>query len=275
MGAPRGSFNPRDSAKLRPWLIYLVVDPTTGPTNHPRGTVFYVGSRLDLAEPVDVRDLTAPESIPAAEAPARDRLQALVDDGVDVILEFVADTLSYGLRGVESTLGHTIGTLVAAMHPRPLNVRNRGILWDASLAMKVADPTPVDLPAEAIIHRSRGRVPLAELALMSQDAVFDAEVAAVEGLRHTARTAKTLADAGPMPLLFNTGGLAEPHYKLPVGFVLGAWMVKSIDPDPEREGWWQVTRDDDVEASAALQRHYVHRVVDTRSSSPEPGIRLL
>lgn len=268
-------IDPRDTPKLLPWLIYLLIDPTTEPTNHPRGTVFYVGNRLDLTEPVDVRELTEPESIPAEEEPARNRLRGLIDDGVDVIIEVISDSHSYGLKGVEKTLRQTIGALTATLYPRPLNVRDKGILWGADIAQAVGDRARLEVPPNAILHRSRRIVPLAELVLMSQEEVFAAGVATVRGLQHTPATAATLKASGPRPLLFLVGGHARPAYKVPIGFVLGAWMVDAIVPVPGEDDLWQVVRSGDTDATAALQRHYVHRVVNAKSSAPGPDVLLL
>lgn len=257
-----------ETPKRYPWLVYLLVDPTTTPTNHPQGTVFYVGNRLDLAryEPLDMRDLLAPESIPEDEAPARERLQALVDEGVDVVIQVVTDSVNYGPRSLEVTQAQTIGAIVATMHPRPLNTRANGILWSADLAQRVSDAVELDLPVDAILARTRGEAPLAELATMTQDDLFQASIAQVPGMRHTPTTAATLRESGPRPLLLVVGGHRRPYYKLPAGFVLGAWMVESIEPDPDQPDTWRVTRADDLEETLALQRHFVHRVVEYNSA---------
>ena len=73
----------------RPSRIYLLIDSSTGPTNHPLGTIFYVGLRSDLPEPVYLREATEPESLPEAEVAARARLGHLNREGVRVIVEVV------------------------------------------------------------------------------------------------------------------------------------------------------------------------------------------
>ena len=74
-----------------PWRIYLLIDSSTGPTNHPLGTIFYVGLRSDLPEPVYLREATEPESLPEAEVAARARLGHLNREGVRVIVEVVPE----------------------------------------------------------------------------------------------------------------------------------------------------------------------------------------
>ena len=65
-----------------PWRTYLLIDPTTGPSNHALGTIFYVGLRHELPQPVDLREATAPESLPEGETKARERLEHLNREGV-------------------------------------------------------------------------------------------------------------------------------------------------------------------------------------------------
>lgn len=75
------------------WLAHLVVDPSWEPTSHPQGEVVYVGLSVtgrDLAEAGD------PRSLPDYEAPARQRLQEIIDRGRATVIEVLADRPAAG-----------------------------------------------------------------------------------------------------------------------------------------------------------------------------------
>ncbi|ROR74422.1 hypothetical protein EDD31_2838 [Bogoriella caseilytica] len=81
------------------WRLYLLIDPTTGPTNHARGTVFYVGYR---ARPNhgDLDHLARPESLPRVDREARDKLVELRAAGVAPVVEVLVEN-DEAVRGAE------------------------------------------------------------------------------------------------------------------------------------------------------------------------------
>ena len=105
-------------------MLYLLIDPSTMPTNHAEGTVFYVGSWSDTtSDSGGVRamlDLALPEALPKnAPAGVAERLAALWEVGVAPLVR----VLSFG--GPEQ-VGELDGPRLAwlwasALRPRPLN----------------------------------------------------------------------------------------------------------------------------------------------------------
>lgn len=105
-------------------LLYLLVDPTTGPTNHDEGTVLYVGSREDgtrrtqgVANLLDLNAVEAlPDSVPEAVV---ERVAALWAVGVAPLVRVV----SFGGPAQAEVLdGPRLAALWATrLRPRPLN----------------------------------------------------------------------------------------------------------------------------------------------------------
>lgn len=106
-------------------LLYLLVDPTTGATNHDEGTVFYVGSVEDgfrrTGAVADLLDLNAIEALPdSAPGSVVERVEALWRLGVAPLVRVV----SFGGPGQAEVLdGPRLASLWAArLQPRPLNL---------------------------------------------------------------------------------------------------------------------------------------------------------
>lgn len=191
-----------------PWRIFLLIDPSTGPSNHPLGTIFYVGLRSELPEPVDLRDATQPQALPDEEVAARKRLAQLNAEGVRVLVEVIPEV--WQERSQPPGLPRVVGTLCATLHPAPLNVRHTGIRWPGSLAQKVESASEVPLPETgAILRRHQGSVPVATLPLLDPDTLFQQQVEFVEGRTSPREVSNRLLADGPMPLLLVAEGRTE------------------------------------------------------------------
>lgn len=248
------------SPKAVPWRIYLLIDPTTGPTNHPLGTVFYVGLRHELPEPVDLREVTQPEALTAEETAARERLERLNTEGVRVLVEVIPE--QWRETSNPPGLPRVVGTLCATLHPAPLNVRHAGFRWPGALAQTVESAREVPVPeGGVIIRRHQGGVPVATLPLLDPDTLFQQQVEFVEGRTSPREVSNRLLADGPMPLLLVAEGRTERGV-LPSNFVIGAWMVERIEPVDEERLRWRVVRADDAETEGALRRRYLNHLVD-------------
>ena len=244
-----------------PWRIYLLIDSSTGPTNHPLGTIFYVGLRSDLPEPVYLREATEPESLPEAEVAARARLGHLNREGVRVIVEVVPEQWQEPAR--PPGLPRVVGTLCAALHPAPLNERYQAVRWPASLAQTVEKMDQVALPESgAIVRNHQGSVPVATLPLLDPDELFEKHVEFVEGRTSPRSVSNELAAVGPLPLFLVTEGRRDRGV-IPGDFVLGVWMIERIEPMDEERRNWRVIRADDPELEGALRRRYLHHLLQT------------
>lgn len=244
-----------------PWRIYLLIDSSTGPTNHPLGTVFYVGLRSELPEPVDLREATQPESLPEEEETARERLARLNAEGARVIVEVIPE--QWRERSGPPGLPRVVGTLCATLHPAPLNIRHAAVRWPGSLAQMVERARRVELPeGGAIIRRHRGSVPVATLPLLDPDTLFTEQVEFVEGRNSPREVSNRLADGGPLPLFLVAEGKTERGV-IPGDFVLGAWMIERIEPVDEERIKWRVVRADDPATEGALRRRYLHQLIGT------------
>lgn len=244
-----------------PWRIYLLIDSNTGPTNHPLGTIFYVGLRSDLPEPVDLREAAEPESLPEAEVAARARLGHLNREGVRVIVEVVPE--QWQERARPPGLPRVVGTLCAALHPAPLNERYQAVRWPASLAQTVEKMDQVALPESgAIVRNHQGSVPVATLPLLDPDELFEKHVEFVEGRTSPRSVSNELAAVGPLPLFLVTEGRRDRGV-IPGDFVLGVWMIERIEPLDEERRNWRVVRADDPELEGALRRRYLHHLIQT------------
>ena len=125
-----------------PWRTYLLIDPTTGPSNHALGTIFYVGLRHELPQPVDLREATAPESLPEGETKARERLEHLNREGGRVIVEVVPEQ---GWSSADS--GHPLnapGSMASATHTpstNPPGITPRPVLPSATSSSGSGPPS--------------------------------------------------------------------------------------------------------------------------------------
>ncbi|WP_312721213.1 hypothetical protein [Mobilicoccus sp.] len=243
-----------------PWRIFLLIDPSTRPTNHPLGMIFYVGLRDELPQPVDLREATEPQALPAEETPARERLERLNSEGIRVLVEVIPEQWQESAR--PPGLPRVVGTLCATLHPAPLNVRHAGVRWPGALAQKVESAREVPVPdGGVIIRRHQGSVPVATLPLLDPDDLFEQQVEFVEGRNSPREVSNRLADGGPLPLFLVAEGRTERGV-LPSNFVLGAWMIERIEPVDEERLRWRVVRADDGETEGALRRRYLHHLVD-------------
>lgn len=250
------------SRQAVPWRIYLLIDPSTKPTNHPLGTIFYVGLRSELPQPVDLREAVQWQSLPEDEGPARDRLTRLTQEGARVLVEVVPEQ---DWPNTQGGIDRTVAALCSALHPAPLNVRHRGLRWPASLAQLVENPPTAPLPeGGAIIRRHQGEVRVAELPLLEQDALFREHVEFVEGTTSPRTIANRVDEGGPLPLLLVAQGRRQRGV-LPSNFVLGAWMVERIAQVTERR--WRVVRAEGQQTEAALRRRYLGTVIDPREDA--------
>lgn len=72
----------------------MLIDPTTEPTSHLRGTVFYVGvapakKSREGAKGLRSIDLTGIQMLPAYEKAARERIEALASQGMQPLVEAI------------------------------------------------------------------------------------------------------------------------------------------------------------------------------------------
>lgn len=245
-----------------PWRIYLLIDTSTKPTNHALGTIFYVGSRADLSNPVDLREATQWQSLPKDEAPARERLERLNREGVRVLVEVIPEQDWPRSQGTE--LARTIGTLCATLHPAPLNERLKSVRWTGTLAQTVESAEVMRLPeGGAIVRLHKGPTHVAQLPLMEAEDLFRESLALVEGRTALRAAARALRDGGPLPLLLVAEGRTGRGV-LPGGFVLGVWVAEAVEATNNEQTAWTVRRHDDPESVAALRRRYLHQRVDLR-----------
>ncbi|WP_143553875.1 hypothetical protein [Serinicoccus sp. CNJ-927] len=250
--------------KAVPWRIYLLIDPTTEPTNHALGTIFYVGLREKLPEPVDLSEAVQWQSLPDKEWQARDHLKRLTTEGVRVVVEVIPEQDWSQSRGW--ALGRTLGSICAVLDPAPLNIAHRSIRWPASLARTVETARVVPLPENgAILRLHKGETHVAELPLLDADSLFEEAVEVVEGKTSPRTIGNRLREGGPLPLVLTADGRTGRGV-LPGGFVLGVWMVSSVEPLSEERTRWRVIRGGDAEREGALRRRYLHQLVDLRDS---------
>lgn len=120
----------RRQARSSWMLLYLLVDPTTGPTNHGEGTIFYVGSRADgsrrTSAVADLLDLNAVEALPGSVPEAVvERVAALWAMGVAPLVR----VLSFGGPAQGEVLdGPRLAALWATrLKPRPFTVLSEGV----------------------------------------------------------------------------------------------------------------------------------------------------
>lgn len=251
-----------------PWRIYLLIDPTTAPTNHALGTIFYVGNRADLPDPVDLRDATEARSLPEPEARARKHLEHLNRQGVRVLVEVIPEQ-----QGPNTPFGQDkiIATLCAVLHPAPLNEQHRSVRWSSELGQIVEQGKTLPLPEDgAVLRLHKGARPITELPLLDEETLFQENLVAIEGRTAPRSVAKALEDSGPLPLLLVAEGRVG-RAVVPGGFVLGVWLAESVEPINEDESEWRVTLHDDPETLGALRRRYLHQRVDLRDPA---GIKL-
>lgn len=243
-----------------PWRIYLLIDTSTKATNHPFGTIFYVGNRQDLPEPVDLREASEPESLPEDETRARKHLKYLNAQGVRVLVEVIPEQ---HVLNAPRGLDRAVVALCAALHPPPLNERYQSVRWPGSLAQTVERPEQVALPESgALLRRHQGTVAVATLPLLDPEELFEQHVEIVEGRTSPQRASNELAAGGPLPLFLVTEGRRERGV-IQGDFVLGVWMIRSIEPVNEERTVWRVVRAHDPETEGALRRRYLHHLVQT------------
>lgn len=246
-----------------PWHIYLLIDPSTGPGNHALGTIFYVGLRSDLPEPVDLREVTEPQSLPEAEVATRERLERLNREGVRVLVEVIPE--QWHERTNPPGLPRVVGTLCATLHPAPLNERHKAVRWPASFVQTIERAEEMPLPeGGVIIRRHQERVPIAALSVLDPDELFEQQVALVEGRASPRDVSNRLHEDDPVPLFLVSDGRRERGVT-PSNFVLGVWLVQSIEAVDSELTKWRVVRADDPETEGALRRRYLHQRVDLRS----------
>ncbi len=240
-----------------PWRIYLLIDTSTKATNHPLGTIFYVGNRQDLPEPVDLREASEPESLPEGETRAREHLKHLHRQGVRVIVEVIPEQHNVTPGGLDRTLV----SLCAALHPAPLNERHEAVRWPGSLVQTVERAQFVPLPEDgAILRTHTGPTPIAQLPVLDEQSLFGENLAVIEGSTAPKTVAKALREGGPLPLLLVADGRSGRGV-IPGGFVFGVWVAEAIEPINEGQTRWRVLLHDDPEMVGALRRRYLHQRV--------------
>lgn len=240
-----------------PWRIYLLIDSSTGPINHPFGTIFYVGNRQDLPEPVDLREVTEAQSLPEEEVAARERLERLNREGIRVIVEVIPEQHNVTPGGLDRALM----SLCAALHPAPLNERHEAVRWPGSLVQTVERAQFVPLPEDgAILRTHTGPTPIAQLPVLDEQSLFEESLAVIEGSTAPKTVAKALREGGPLPLLLVADGRSGRGV-IPGGFVFGVWVAEAIEPINEGQTRWRVLLHDDPEMVGALRRRYLHQRV--------------
>lgn len=242
----------RDPQHYPRWRVYLLVDPTTPPTNHSLGTVFYVGLRDHLPEPADLRDAADPESLPKAEVPARERLQSLIDQGVRPVVEVITGAVRHGLESQSFVR--------ATLDPPPLNVGpTSGIKrLPGDLIRAVSSAREVALPDEGAVLQPVLQLPAEQYWAMGEDELFRTYVETFTG--RSRFQALDRGQEGPLPILLTTRDSTD-HLVFPSGFVLGVWLISGFEPLNAERSQWRVILSDDHAHLAALRRRYLHQVI--------------
>jgi len=256
-------------------LLYLLIDPTTGPTNHSQGTVFYVGWAQDTVglpgAARELLDLGAPEAVPAtAPVAVVERVKALWAAGLAPVVRI----MTFGGPGqLEDLDGARLAQgWAASLSPRPWSVgrdlpppkrvvdaESRQLLRHADLTREWAvedyvtlrDPRPVVLPTEAPVlvaaldlnHHSWSDVapPGIEMSRRPPVRWWDLE----RQRRTTAlwRWVTSLKEDPLLVLVVRRRSAAEELF--PVGLVVGVWSGRvrpdwprysSVAVDPEPTG---------------------------------------
>ena len=234
-------------------LLYLLIDPTTGPTNHSQGTVFYVGWAHDTVglpgAARELLDLGAPEAVPAtAPVAVVERVKALWAAGLVPVIRIV----TFGGPGQLEDLdgARLAGGWAASLSPRPRSVgrdlpppkrvvdaESRQLLRHADLAREWAvedyvtlrDPRPVVLPTEVPVLMAGLNLKQYSWSDIAPSGIEFTATPAVRwwdlarGRRTSAlwRWVTSLQEDPLLVLVVRRPGAAEELF--PVGLVVGVW----------------------------------------------------
>lgn len=252
------------------WHVYLLIDPTTEPTNHSMGTVFYVGLHESLPDPGDLRDLLAPEALPEEEVEARERLRHLLEAGERPLVEVIEGSWPGQPRGSAGRGAQAAVEIVcAALTPRPLNRAPLSVeRLPGSFVQTIMGARQVRLPEDGAILSPLKKLAGRDYLAMGDEGLFRKYVETnVSGMQSSAAFARVREE--PMPLLLIARRGTDPSL-FTDGFVLGVWLVEQIVPVVGSLELRRVVLSEDQETLGALRRRYLHQIVapdDTRGIS--------
>lgn len=238
----------------RDWLVYLLVDPSAGRLNHPRGEAFYVGMcpwqlhGEQLADP-DLAGLADPAAADLADEPAvRQRLEWLVEDHVEVSVELICWQDKRIVSMLEAS--RVVDALRVLLQPGILNAgpkRERAFRVDGAQLRHSDRPRPrVRLPREcrALVHSVRippglagaaeasRLLALSPAALAEQVQVLPSATGSTRSAEQRHSVAKRYADGDPVLFVVVTtlvkDGTFHGHHLVESGLVLGVWKMRAI-----------------------------------------------
>lgn len=237
------------------WALYLLIDPTTGPTSHPDGTVFYVGRHADawalsrgLDMPVTEDALARGVFIPADETQAREHAQALRQARVAPIVEYVRDDSEWTGAATPAEQERMSRAVAQALHPHPLNRPAVGQHYaHASTDDHTLPPTPA-LPADAPVHVAylpSGLDGTTEeiLAFTLADLVW----LIPERDTRTGVLTQTTPEEPVLVLL-----VTKKPRGVPAGYVFGAWWATGVNTNDNEPPLHVLDGDE----AGAVWRHY-------------------
>ncbi len=282
-------------------LVYLLVDPTTGPTRHPEGTVFHVGWLTDgpgeAGMPEALFDLGAPEAHEDVAHEGRDgvaeRIEELRARGVAPLVRIVTFGGPRQPPGLNAEVAAGFCALLFGLRPatRVLdgyryefddertqpgqNARSSPVReWDVEDYVRVRLAETVRLPEDvaALIVPVRPIRDAPAILRATPSAVLAAYRELPGGSSWTSiadRVGRVFTGEVPWPVAVLVVGQRARGELMPPGWVLGVWRLAGLQSrDPNRTVL--EVGPDDAEV-VALRRHLVGRVLllpDGRPAAP-------
>lgn len=236
------------------WHLYLLIDPTTGPTNHARGTVFYVGYRKQ-GSTRSAADLRAWQSIPNKETEAKEYAKRLIKAGHEPVVEVIADQF-IGEDQPEQAIRLAVAAVAAALHPAPLNVRAESIRVDAEVIERVVASRQVSVPESGVLMRADTRSGLPHWGVGEGDEA-DPERGVLWAKSIPPKLTQVL-EAGPIPFLVYYDRTTNVDL-FPLGTIISVDLVTGLSQAGDL-----VTLEfggDEADLAAARQ-HFLYNYVD-------------
>lgn len=216
------------------WVLYLLIDPTTGPGSRPDGTVFFVGRRADVDAAGQVRGRALSEdeiargvAVPAYEQDVLDRLDSLRKARIMALVEYVSDDADEAAGPGGSEQARLARVVAGALHPRALN---RPLRLQRPAGVSSAAPAgwgePVELPEDVRVAvsalRSAAETPTDDLVALAPDDLLS--LVEVGGRRAFRKWLGEASEHDPLLLLLVTEG----QRSVPDGTILGAWWATGL-----------------------------------------------
>lgn len=202
--------------------VYLLVDPTTGPVNHPAGTVFHVGPLPARTKGLDSSSLLwdARES-PATAA----RLGMLKAAGMEAVVEILTCPVPNVTESVRCAA--LAAEALGAVAGRRTVVNRYDALWVDRLAAKVPARLPSEWPVLTWVPSSWSA---------ARGTSFGQALAAVEDFRPRSFESQLIrplspaaSNIGPVLLLVLAGRGIDPDF-LHAGLILHAAVLDGMEP---------------------------------------------